>query len=207
LVHPLVREAISQIAHPQIRNRGTIGGSLAHADPSAELPAVAVALAASLQLRGPGGVRTVGAVDFFDSYYTTVINPDEVLVSVHVPLPVAREGWAILEVARRRGDFAIAGVAVRLVLDEFDAVSAVSVVPLAMSDRPVASTAAEQALLGRRPTDALLTEAARATAAETDPASDVHATSAYRRRACTVLTERALAQALALAAGTKETRR
>jgi CO/xanthine dehydrogenase FAD-binding subunit len=193
--HPLIREALPLIAHPQIRNRGTVGGSLAHADPSAELPAVAVALGAALQVHGSDGQRSIAVADFFDSYYTTTMEPGEVLEWVQFPAPQPREGSAILEVARRPGDFAMAGVAVRVVLDEAGVVSDAAVVPFAVGQRPERSVAAEQLLVGRTPTQAVVTDAARAGAADTDPPSDMHASGRYRRHALTVLTERALTQA------------
>jgi CO/xanthine dehydrogenase FAD-binding subunit len=200
-VHPLLREAIPLIAHAQIRNRGTIGGSLAHADPSAELPAVAVALGATLTVDGPDGRRTVAASDFFETYFTTTMAPEEVLVSVRLPSSGANEGWAILEVARRQGDFALAGVAVRVVVDEAGTLSDVALVPFAVGQRPTASAAAANLLIGQRPTSALLADAARAAAAETDPPSDLHAGAWYRRHAVAVLAERALGRAIQRARG------
>jgi carbon-monoxide dehydrogenase medium subunit len=199
-VHPLLHEAIPLIAHAQIRNRGTIGGSLAHADPSAELPAVAVALGATLGVDGPSGPRTVAASDFFESYFTTTMTSREVLVSAQLPSPRAGEGWAILEVARRQGDFALAGVAVRVVVDDVGDVGDVALVPFATGERPAVSTAAADVLVGQRPTSALLTAAARWAAAATDPPSDPHASGWYRRHAVAVLAERALGRAIGRAA-------
>jgi carbon-monoxide dehydrogenase medium subunit len=193
-VHPLVRQAIPWIAHAQIRNRGTVCGSLAHADPAAELPAVAVALDAVLVVHGPAGERRIPARDFFVSYFTTVLEPGEVLTAVEFPNPQPGERWAIEEVARRRGDFALAGVVTRLVVQD-GVIGDVAVVPFAVGDRPRSSAGAVAALVGRSPTDDALDDAAQAVAAEVDPASDGHASAAYRRHAVAVLTRRALQSA------------
>jgi len=199
-VHPLVREAIALIAHPQIRNRGTVVGSLAHADPAAELPAVAVALDARLRVLGGASERWIPASEFFDSYFTTALEPGEIAMSVEFPAPARREGWAIEEVARRYGDFALAGVVARLVVDDELVVRDVAVVPFAVADRPRPSAQAAHALVDGVVTPEAITAAANAAAEELEPPSDVHAGSQYRRRAVAVLCERALSRALEVAA-------
>jgi carbon-monoxide dehydrogenase medium subunit len=195
--HPLTHEAIALIAHPQIRNRGTVCGSLAHADPAAELPAVAVALGARLRARSPSGERLISARDFFTSYLTTVLEPAEVLIAVEVPAPVPGEGWAIDEVVRTHGNFALAGVVARLVADADGIVREVNVVPFAVGERPVASAAAEQILLGAAVSDEVISDVAQAVSAEVEPASDIHGSARYRRQAVAVLTERTLRRAYA----------
>jgi CO/xanthine dehydrogenase FAD-binding subunit len=197
--HPLVREAIPMIAHAQIRNRGTVGGSLAHADPAAELPAVAIALGARLRARGSGGERSIAARDFFVSYFTTALEPAEVLTAVEFPAPGPDEGWAIAEVARRQGDFALAGVVARLVVDDQQIVRDAAVVSFAIADRPIPSDGAAHALVGVAASVDSFSAAARLVASEVDPPADVHASSRYRRHAVAVLAERALTRALAVA--------
>jgi CO/xanthine dehydrogenase FAD-binding subunit len=115
---PLVAEALPHIAHPQIRNRGTIGGNLAHADPASEMPAIVVALAGRLRVQSVKGERWIGASDFFRGALSTALEPDEILAAVELPVATARSGFCFLEVARRRGDFAIAGVACMIEVDD-----------------------------------------------------------------------------------------
>jgi carbon-monoxide dehydrogenase medium subunit len=199
-IHPLVREAIPLIAHPQIRNRGTLGGSFAHADPAAELPAVAVALQAEIHVAGPAGERSIPAEDFFRTYFTTALEPGEVLTGVRFPVSRAGEGSAILEVSRRPGDFALAGVAVRVAIGSGGEVTDAAVVPFAVGDRPIRSPGAAAELVGVAPEPERVASAAQAVAAEVDPPSDMHAGAAYRRHAVGVLAERALGTALERAA-------
>ncbi len=195
-VHPLVREAIQLIGHPQIRNRGTVGGSLAHADPSAELPAVAVALEAEIVLSTLGGTRAMSADTFFVSHFTAALEKGEILTAVRFPAPRPGEGFAILEVARRRGDFALAGVVVRLVLNGAGVITDASVVSFGVGDRPRVSEGARERLVGAPTSADVLGEAARAAATGLSPPSDLHASGGYRRHAVEVLTRRALTVAL-----------
>lgn len=199
-VHPLVRLAIPLIGHAQIRNRGTVCGSLAHADPAAELPAVAVALGARVCVLGPAGERTVDAAHFFVSYFTPALEQGEVVTSVAVPSPAYGEGWAIEEVSRRHGDFALAGVVVRVFVDETGVLTDATIVPFAVGASPVASDAARRLLTGARASPELFAAAASAVAADADPPSDVHGSSRYRQHALEVLTARALRTAVELGA-------
>lgn len=193
---PLIGAAIRLIGHPAVRNRGTVVGSLAHADPAAELPAVAVALGAEMVVTGSSGERVVAADDFFVSYLTVDLAPDEVLKEVRFPSLSPRTGWSIVEVARRFGDFALAGAVATLTLDDQGAASDARVALFGVADRPVRVPEAEQVLRGERPDDdriAAASEAARA--ALVDPPSDVHASAAYRRHVAGVLVGRALREA------------
>ena len=184
---PLLAAAAAHVGHRAIRNRGTLGGSLAHADPAAELPAALLALDATLVTNGAGGARRVPAVDFFVGVFTTALAHDEIVVAVEIPGGGA--AWGFAEVARRAGDFAIAGVAAVLAGDGGARVAAFGV-----DDRPVRLHAAE-AELESRVDDAAAARAAAAAAAACRPADDVHASSAYRRHLVTVLTESAIRQA------------
>ncbi len=198
---PLMRETMPFIAHPQIRNRGTIGGSLAHADPAAELPAVMVALDASFEIRGASGVRTVSSAEFNTGLFTTAINPGELLVAVTISAPKPNTGWAFEEVARRHGDFALAGVAVTVSLGAKGKCDAVRIAVVSVGDGPALARKAAKSLVGEIPSVKAIAEAAAlAGAKDIDPPGDIHASAAYRRTLTTVLTRRALTRAFARAA-------
>jgi len=199
---PLVAEAMPHVAHPQIRNRGTVGGSLAHADPAAELPAVMVASEARLLLRGRAGERWIPAEQFFVGLFATALAPGELLVAIELPAPPPRTGWAFEEVARRHGDYALVGVAASVTLDAAGRCARARIVLLSVGDGPTLAVHAPQALQGREPTDAAVRAAGDAAAHEDiDPPSDIHASAAYRRQLAGVLTRRALTRAAARARG------
>ena len=199
---PLLHEAMPKIGYPQIRRRGTLGGSLAHADPSAELVAVSVALDGRFRLRSPRGERWVTASDFFVGLFTTVLDPDELLVEVELPALPARTGCSLMEVARRRHDFALVGVAAVATLDERGICQQVRLVFLSAGDRPMQAQRAAEALRGQAPTpDALRAAAEAAASDEIDPSGDIHATADFRRQLAKVLALRALEQACRRAAG------
>ncbi len=200
---PLLAEAMPHVAHPQIRNRGTLGGSLVHADPSAELPAVMLALNAEFVVRGRERQRRVGAIDFFTGLFVTALEPGELLVAVEIPPRPPRSGHAFLEVARRHGDYALAGVAVELALDSGGLIADVRVGLLSVADRPVLASA--NTLVGRAPTPDNIQSLADAVRDELDPPSDIHADARYRRHLAGVLTRRALAIAAGRAAATPTT--
>jgi carbon-monoxide dehydrogenase medium subunit len=198
---PLLADAMPWIAHPQIRNRGTIGGSLAHADPSAELPAVMLALDARIVVRSRAGARTIAASEFFTGILSTALEPTELLTAVELPPPREHAGAAFVEVARRHGDYALVGVGAVIVLDRGGACSEARVALLSIGDTPVLARAAMAVLAGQRPGATAIEEAARAAAErDVDPPADIHASSAYRRHLTRVLVGRALRSALARAA-------
>jgi len=199
---PLLAEAVPSIAHPQIRNRGTLGGSLVHADARAELPAAAVALRARLRLRRSGGERWVEARDFFAGLMTTLLEPDEILVEVALPPPLPRTGWAFLEEARRHGDYAQVGVAAGVSLDAAGRCREARLVYLSVGDRPVEAHAAARLLEGSTPSaEAIAAAAEKAAQDEMSPTGDIHASTAFKRHLARVLTGRALARAFARAQG------
>lgn len=199
---PLLGEAVPFIAHPQIRNRGTIGGSLAHADARAELPAVAVALRARLRLQRTGGERWVEARDFFCGLLSTVLEPDEILTEVALPPSPARSGWAFQEVARRHGDYAQVGLAAGVALDEAGRCREARLVYLSVGDRPVEAREAARLLEGSVPSEETIAAAAdKASRDEMDPTDDIHASSAFKRHLARVLTGRVLRKAFARAKG------
>lgn len=194
---PLLAEAIGYVGHPQIRNRGTIGGSLAHADPSAELPAVLAALDGTVVVRSSRGTRRLGAEAFFVTYLTTALAPDEVLVEVRLPAH-DHLGTAFLEVARRHGDYALVGVAAVVDLDGDD-LRRVRLTFTGVGGSPVRVEEAEAAATGASPGDRLFAEVGRIVAERLQPESDIHASSEYRRAVGGVLAERALRAAVARA--------
>lgn len=197
---PLLRAATLLIGHPPIRNRGTVGGSLAQADPAAEYPAVAVLLDAELRAVGPSGARAIAARDFFLGPLTTALAPDEVLVEARWPALAPRTGWSIQEIARRHGDYALAGAAATLTLDARGAVEQARLVLFGIRPTPLRATAAEQLLAGAPPDAGGLERAARAAAAgPEDLLEDVHASAEYRRQLAGVVAARALAEAAARA--------
>ena len=199
---PLLAEAMPWIAHLQIRNRGTMGGSLAHADPAAELPAVMLALAARLHLRGPGGDRTVPFCDFCTGLFATALAPDELITGIEIPTLPSGTGCAFEEFSRRHGDFALVGVCAILTLDSGGACTRASVTLLSVGDGPVCAKTAEDSLIGRPPTaDAIRAAAEAAATRDIDPPADIHASAAYRRQLARVLTTRALTTAARRAAG------
>lgn len=200
---PLLAETMPWIAHPQIRNRGTLGGSLAHADPAAELPAVMLALEAQMHLRGPAGDRVVPFCDFCTGFFATALAPDELVTAVEIPALPDGTGCSFVEISRRHGDFALVGVCAVLSLDPDSACSRASVTLLSVGDGPVCAATAEDALRGQAPTPEAIREAADLAATrDIDPPGDIHASAEYRRQLARVLTARALETASKRAAGT-----
>ncbi|MGQ0648376.1 MAG: FAD binding domain-containing protein [Gemmatimonadaceae bacterium] len=193
---PLLADALPHVAHPQIRNRGTLGGSLAHADPAAELPAVMIAAGATFRLQSSAGSRRVAAGDFFTGLFATVLAPDELLMAIELPTPAPRSGYAFEEVARRHGDFALLGIAAALTLDAAGAVAVVRLVAINTAAGATRLLEAEQAIAGRPPDAASIADAVAHAIAEIDVAGDVHASPVYRRHLAGVLTRRALSRAL-----------
>jgi aerobic carbon-monoxide dehydrogenase medium subunit len=188
---PLLAAALPLIGHAAIRSRGTIGGSLAHADPAAELPAVARALDAEFVLRGPSGMRMVPAAQWFEGYLTTARHSDELLLEVRFPAAKRGTGVSFQEVARRHGDFAIVGLAVSLVLSG-EVISDARLALAGVSDVPVRATAAEDLLIGERPSAELFDEAARRATDDLDPPADLHGSSDYRKTVAAAIVRRGL---------------
>jgi len=190
---PLIFEAMPMIATSQIRSRGTFGGSIAHADPSAELVAVSVALGGRFRLRSQSGDREAAASEFFLGMFTTLLRPEELLVEATFPAMPARTGRALMEVARRPHDFALVGVAAVLSLDDQERCQDTRIVFLSVGDGPVTAHHAAEVLRGQVPTPELMRAAAETAAADDiDPSSDIHASAAYRRHLVKVLTRQAL---------------
>ncbi len=196
----LLHAATQNIGHPQIRNRGTMGGSLAHAHPASEYQAAAVALDARFTLAGPSGTRSVDAAEFFVTYLTTAIEPDEVLTEIAWPALSPGAGWSLIEVARRHGDFALAGVAATLTPDARGRCAEARIALFGVGPTALRARGAERTLTGAALEGGVFDEAAVSAEREIDePPSDVHASGEYRRHLVGVLTRRALREAAARA--------
>jgi CO/xanthine dehydrogenase FAD-binding subunit len=193
--HPLLVRTLGLVAHPEIRARGTLCGSLAHADPAAELPALLLATDGEVEVAGPGGPRRVAAADLFTGPFGTALGEGEMVVSARLPLPAPAARWTVDEVSRRPGDFALAGVVCGLELDGGRRCSSARVVLFGVAGTPVRATGAEQVLLGERGTGAVLDAAAAAAFDGVEVVGDeVHGSADYRRRVGRALVRRALAR-------------
>lgn len=188
---PLVARALPHIGHFQIRNRGTVGGSIAHADPASELPAVALALDAVIEATGPSGTRRLAAEDFFVSTWETALADDEILSAVEFPVWDGRCGWAVEEISRRHGDFALVGTTVGVQVTD-GAVTRSGIALFGVAGTPVRARAAEAALLA----GADAAEAGRVAANELHPSDDIHASGSYRKQVAAVVVRRAILKAM-----------
>ena len=194
--HPLLKAAIAHVAHYQIRNRGTVGGSIAHADPAAEMPGIAVACEAEIAVMGKSGARTIKASNFFLGALTTALQSDEIITELRLPSWPAQRRWGFQEFARRRGDFAMAGVAVYYDLEAGKADNA-HIGVIGIGDKPHRLAAAEAALNGRAVDEAEIEKVAAAASTAVEPQDDIHASAAYRRALVGTMLERALKSAAA----------
>jgi carbon-monoxide dehydrogenase medium subunit len=198
--HPLLAEAIAHVAHYQVRNRGTVGGSIAHADPSAEMPGVAVACDATIEIRNPRGVREVPISEFLQGALQTCLEEDEIITSVRLPSWDSARRWAFEEFAMRRGDFAMAGVLLHYAMDESHQLNDVHIAAIGVSDHAFRVTVAEEMLEGCRLTDDLIESATTAACEALEPMEDLHASAEYRRSLYGTLLQRALKRSWAPAA-------
>ncbi|MBC8336299.1 MAG: xanthine dehydrogenase family protein subunit M [Anaerolineales bacterium] len=190
---PLLAEAVPYIAHPQIRNRGTIGGSIVHSDPAAEMPVLMLALDARLKVRNSSGERWVDASDFFTGMFTTVVAPDEILVEIELPGNTPNTGWSFMEVAPRKGDYALMGVAAQVKLDKQNKCEKAKLVYLNAGDGPVNAKEAAQSLEGEILNEKIIGEAAlHASEKEITPFGNIHTSPEFQRHLANVLTRRAL---------------
>ena len=198
---PLMHEALLQVGHRQTRNRGTIGGSLSHLDPAAELPAVCAATDAVIRVQGPGGTRDIPFADFPAGYMTPSIEMDEMVIGIRVPSWPAGHGYAFVEFARRHGDFAVASAAALLEVDSDGKISRASLTVGGVGAAPVRMGAIEAALIGETGDEARLRELCES-CREIDAMGDVYASTEYRQHLATVMSRRALVKAYGRAAGT-----
>jgi carbon-monoxide dehydrogenase medium subunit len=194
--HPLLVAAIEHVAHYQIRNRGTVGGSIAHADPAAEMPGIVVTCEAKIAVVGKSGARVIDAANFFQGPLMTALKPDEIITEIRLPAWPAKRRFGFQEFARRRGDFALA--AAMLFYDEEDGKARnAHVGAIGVADRPLRLTAVDQVLNGNKIDEAIIAKAEAAASASVEPADDIHAGGAYRKALIGVMVERALKSAAA----------
>jgi CO/xanthine dehydrogenase FAD-binding subunit len=192
---PLFADALPHIAHVAIRNRGTVGGNLSHADPASELPAIAIAVGARMRIKSSRGERELAASDFFVGLLTTDIQPDEMLVEIALPKPPPRSGSCFIELARRRGDFALAGVAAIVSLDDDDRATDIRLALCGVGETPVGASRAAASLIGQKCTEAAIEAVAAEVQKAIAPSGNVHASPEYQRHIAGVLTRRAIAAA------------
>jgi carbon-monoxide dehydrogenase medium subunit len=195
--HPLLKAAIAHVAHYQIRNRGTVGGSIAHADPAAEMPGIAMTCDAEIAVVGKSGAHVIQAADFFQGALTTALTTDEIIVEIRLPAWPAGRRWGFQEFARRRGDFAMAAAAVFYDQDERGKARNAHVGVIGVGDRPLRLAAVEDVLNGESIDEATIAKADAATSSAVDPQDDIHASAAYRRSLVGTMVERALRSAAA----------
>ncbi|OGO18488.1 MAG: hypothetical protein A2Z14_19805 [Chloroflexi bacterium RBG_16_48_8] len=195
-VAPLLHETLPFVAHPQIRNRGTIGGSLVHADPASELPVIALATGVRCRAKSIHTERWIPAEDFFMGMFMTALQPEEILVEISLPAMLSRTGWSFMEVSRRKGDYAMMGVATMVSLDGEGRCAEGGLVYLNAGDGPVKAKRAADVLKGEKYSEALVEKSAwEASRKEIDPFGSVHASIDYQRHLAYVLTKRALERA------------
>ena len=200
---PLFADVLRHVAHPPIRNRGTVVGNVVHADPASELPALLLCLEGVVVARGPRGERMIPADRFYRAPLTTALGADELATAVRFTLPPAGAGWGFAEVSRRHGDFALVGAVAVLERAGDGLVTRARLAFFGAGGTPARGAAAEQALTGRSPTAARIADAARAAAAALSPDGDIHATAAYRRQVAATLAERTLTAALGRCGGAR----
>jgi aerobic carbon-monoxide dehydrogenase medium subunit len=198
---PLFAEVLRHVAHPPIRNRGTVVGNVVHADPASELPAVMVALEAEMAVASRAGSRAVPAGQFFTGPLTTALRPDEMLTEIRIPAPPPRTGGAFVEMARRAGDFALVGVAALITLDGAGTCERVRIALCGVGPTPIRARAAEDALTGQAPTATALAAAADRAAAATSPPSDVHGSAEFRKKLARHFARQAIAAAVERSGG------
>jgi carbon-monoxide dehydrogenase medium subunit len=199
--YPILVETTRVIADPLVRNLATVGGNLAHGDPANDHPATMLALRAQVVATGPQGERLIPIDDFFVDLFTTALAPDEILTEIRVPVPAPRSGGAYLKLERKVGDFAIAGVASHVVLDENGVCQEVGIGLTNVGPIPLRAARAEDVLRGEQPTEEAIQEAAELAAQDSQPTSDLRGPEEYKRAMVRVLTKRALRQALQRATG------
>jgi len=194
--HPLLVAAVEHVAHYQIRNRGTVGGSIAHADPAAEMPGIAVTCEAQIAVMGKAGARVIAAGDFFQGPLMTALEPDEIITEIRLPLWPKERRFGFQEFARRRGDFAMAAAAV-FYDDDGGKARNTHVGVIGVGDRPLRLPGVEALVNGQKIDDAVIAKAEAAASAAVDPRDDIHASGAYRKALVGVMVERALKAAAA----------
>ena len=190
--YPLLLDTVKMIADPQVRNMATVGGNLAHGDPANDHPATMIALRATVMVEGPKGSREIGIDDFFPEFFTTAMDPNEILTEIRIPTPPSKSGGAYLKIERKVGDFATAAVACQLSFDAGGASEQIGIGLTNVGQTPIRSTKAEDLLRGKTPNDNLLQEAGLLAAGDSDPADDLRGSTGYKKALVNELTQRAI---------------
>ena len=190
--YPLLLDTVKMIADPQVRNMATVGGNLAHGDPANDHPATMIALRASVMVEGPKGSREIGIDDFFPEFFTTAMDPNEILTEIRIPTPPSKSGGAYLKIERKVGDFATAAVACQLCFDAGGTIEQIGIGLTNVGQTPIRSTKAEDLLRGETPNDNLLQEAGLLAADDSDPADDLRGSAGYKKALVNELTQRAI---------------
>jgi carbon-monoxide dehydrogenase medium subunit len=198
---PILRDAVVLIADPLVRNRATVGGNLANGDPANDLPAIMIALGATLVARGPKGERSIAANQFYKGIYATALAPDEILTEIRVPVPPPRSAGAYLKLKRKVGDFAVAAAAVQVTLDAKGGIERAGIALTNAGETPIEAADAAQSLAGKAPDEKTIAEAARMAAAKSSPSADHRGSVEYKREMARVLVGRALRKAVERAGG------
>ena len=190
--YPLLLDTVKMIADPQVRNMATVGGNLAHGDPANDHPATMIALRATVMVEGPKGSREIGIDDFFPEFFTTAMDPNEILTEIRIPIPPSKSGGAYLKIERKVGDFATAAVACQLCFDAGGAIEQIGIGLTNVGQTPIRSTKAEDLLRGETPNDNLLQEAGLLAADDSDPTDDLRGSAGYKKALVNELTQRAI---------------
>ena len=190
--YPLLLDTVKMIADPQVRNMATVGGNLAHGDPANDHPATMIALRATVMVEGPKGSREIGIDDFFPEFFTTAMDPNEILTEIRIPTPPSKSGGAYLKIERKVGDFATAAVACQLCFDAGGAIEQIGIGLTNVGQTPIRSIKAEDLLRGETPNDNLLQEAGLLAADDSDPADDLRGSAGYKKALVNELTQRAI---------------
>ena len=190
--YPLLLDTVKMIADPQVRNMATVGGNLAHGDPANDHPATMIALRATVMVEGPKGSREIGIDDFFPEFFTTAMDPNEILTEIRIPTPPSKSGGAYLKIERKVGDFATAAVACQLCIDAGGAIEQIGIGLTNVGQTPIRSIKAEDLLRGETPNDNLLQEAGLLAADDSDPADDLRGSAGYKKALVNELTQRAI---------------
>ena len=201
--YPLLLDTVKMIADPSVRNVATVGGNLAHGDPANDHPATMLALGAIVVVEGPNGSREIGIDDFFPDFFTTALEPEEILTEIRIPSPPSGSGGAYLKIERKVGDYAAAAVACQLNLDSGGSIQNIGIGLTNVGSTPIRASSAEQLLQGKNPDEKMIAEAGRLSAADSEPMEDLRGSAEYKRALVKELTQRAIKLSLQRAEGSR----
>ncbi len=201
--YPLLLDTAKMIADPSVRNVATVGGNLAHGDPANDHPATMLALGANVVVEGPNGSREIGIDDFFPDFFTTALEPEEILTEIRIPSPPSGSGGAYLKIERKVGDYAAAAVACQLNIDSGGSIQKIGIGLTNVGSTPIRASSAQQLLQGKNPDENMIAEAGRLSAADSEPMEDLRGSAEYKRALVNELTQRAIKLSLQRAEGSR----